>query len=67
VSVSRSGTIEAVQSSLATSRDNIIVLPELQASIIKFAHMYARSLTSFSVLPPFAVCISLLHVQGKAF
>jgi tetratricopeptide (TPR) repeat protein len=64
VSVFRSGAIEAVQSSLANSRDNLIVLPELQASIIKFAYIYARSLKEFSVLPPFAVSVSLLHVRG---
>jgi hypothetical protein len=66
VSVFQSGASEAVQSSLASSRDNIIILPQLQASIIEYAHMYARSLTGFSVLPPFAVCISLLHVQGRS-
>jgi TIR domain len=64
VNVFRSGTIEAVASSLTHSRDNFIALPQLQASIIKHAHKYARSLIGFSVAPPFVVCVSLVHVQG---
>jgi hypothetical protein len=61
--VLRDGTLEAVQSSLA-GPSNFIVLPELQASIIKYAHDYTISLSRFSVMAPFAICISLIGVQG---
>jgi hypothetical protein len=64
VSVMRHGVLEAVQSSLA-GPSNFIVLPQLQASIIKYAQIYTSSLNGFSVLAPFAVCISLIDVQGK--
>jgi hypothetical protein len=65
VRVSRTGTIEAVESSLARGREhNFLVLPQVQASIIKYACTYARTLNDFSVSPPFAVCISLINVQG---
>jgi TIR domain-containing protein len=65
VNVSRTGTIEAVVSSLARGQGhNFLVLPQLQALIIKYACMYARTLDSFSVSPPLAVCLSLINVQG---
>jgi hypothetical protein len=65
VSVFRTGTIEAVVSSLAGGQQhNFIVLPRVQASIIKYACVYARTLGSFSVSPPLAVCLSLINVQG---
>jgi hypothetical protein len=65
VSVFRTGVIEAVASSLAHGQDyKVIVLPEVQASIIKYALVHARTLGSFSVPPPFAVCLSLINVAG---
>jgi hypothetical protein len=67
VSVFRTGTIEAVESSLARGREreySYVVLPQMQATIIKYACNYARTLGSFSVLPPLAVCVSLINVQG---
>ena len=65
VAVSRSGAIEAVESSLARgSEHNFLQLPALQASVIKYACTYACSLGEFSILPPLAVCISLINVQG---
>jgi hypothetical protein len=68
VSIFRTGTIEAVVSSLSRGQGhNFIVLPEVQASIIKYACIYARTLGSFSVSPPLAVCLSLINVQGFKF
>jgi len=65
VNVLRTGTIEAVESSLTGGREhNFSVLPQVQASIIKYAYVYARTLGVFSVAPPLAVCISLINVQG---
>jgi hypothetical protein len=50
---------------LARGREhNLLILPQIQASIIKYAYVYGRSLSDFSVSPPFAVCISLINVQG---
>lgn len=60
----RSGVTEAVQSSLTSGRDhNYLILPQLQASIIKYAYIYSRTLAESSVSPPFAVCVSLINVQ----
>ena len=65
VSVFRSGVVEAVESSLARGREhNLLVLPQVHASIIKYACVYARTLCDFSLSPPFAVCISLINAQG---
>ena len=65
VSVFRTGTIESVESSLARGQDhNVIVLPQVQASIIKYVCVYARTLINFSVLPPLAVCVSFINVEG---
>lgn len=67
VSISRTGTIEAVASSLARGRErdyDYVALPEIQATIIKYACAYARTLGSLSVSPPFAVCLSLINVRG---
>jgi TIR domain len=65
VSVSRAGVIEAVETSLARGRDhNFLVFPEIEALIVNHAYRYARTLDSFSISPPFAVCISLVRVLG---
>lgn len=63
--VFRSGTVEAVESSLGRGPGNLYLqLPALQASIIKYACMYAQSLANVSIGPPFAVCFSLIRVKG---
>jgi len=67
VSVSRAGTIEAVASSLARGREreyDYLVLPKIQATIIKYAFAYARTLGDLSVAPPLAVCLTLINAQG---
>jgi len=65
VCVFRSGVIEAVQSSLTRGRDHdYLILPQLQASLIKHAQIYTRILAECSVSPPFVVCVSLINVQN---
>src|SRR5262249_55223138 len=67
VRMARSGAIEAVESSLARGRErdySYIVLPQIQATIIKYASIYARTLGKLSVPAPLAVCVSLISVQG---
>lgn len=65
VKVFRSCAIESVASSLARGRDGkFLVLPEIQAWIIKYTSWYARSLNSFGLEPPTAVLFSLINVQG---
>jgi phage baseplate assembly protein W len=62
--VFRTGAIEAVETSLARGRDhNFLILPQIEATIIKFGCVYARTLDSFSISPPSAVFISLINVQ----
>jgi hypothetical protein len=62
--VSRSAVVEAVASSLARGRENLLVLPELQAMLIKFATLYAKSLQHFGIEPPMTVDVSLFNVEG---
>jgi hypothetical protein len=65
VKVFRSTAIESVASSLARGQDhNFLVLPSIQAKIIKYTSWYTRSLNSFGVAPPTAIFASLVHVQG---
>lgn len=65
VSTFRTGTVEAVETSLARGHDHdFLVLPQIQATIIKYACLYTRTLSDLSVASPFAVCISLIDVQG---
>jgi len=65
VKVWRSAAVESVASSLARGRDhNFLVLPDIQAMIIKYTSWYARSLNSFGFDPPTAILASLINVQG---
>ena len=65
VHVSRSAVVEAVVSSLAHGREHsFVVLPELQAMLIKFASLYAKSLHHFGIEPPMTVDVSLINVEG---
>jgi hypothetical protein len=66
VHVFRSAVVEAVVTSLARGRENLIVLPELQAVLIKFASLYAKSLHHFGVEPPMVVNVSLVNVEGMS-
>ncbi len=64
VQVFRSGAVEAVTSSLATT-NGWMTLPEIQAAIIVYADRYAHALHSFGIEPLIAVLVSLLGVKGK--
>jgi hypothetical protein len=65
VTVFRSGTVEAVESSIARGRGhNFVQLPHLEAMLVKYACLYAKSLNDFGVAPPMAICVSLVNVQG---
>ena len=65
VTVFRSGTVEAVESSIARGREhNFVQLPHIEAIVVKYACLYAKSLNGFGVAPPMAVCVSLLDVLG---
>jgi hypothetical protein len=65
LSVFRTGAVEAVESSLTRGREHkLLILPQIQASIIKYAFAYVRALSDFSISPPFAISISLINVQG---
>jgi hypothetical protein len=65
VIIFRSGTVEAVKSSIARGREhNFVELPHLEAIVVKYACIYAKSLTRFGVAAPMAVCVSLVNVQG---
>jgi len=65
VHVFRSGIIEAVASSLARGREHdLIVLPQVQAMLIKFTALYAKTLHRFGIEPPMTICVSLVNVKG---
>lgn len=63
VQVFSSGIIEAVD----TWSSDDLILPNLQAKIIHYAHLYASSLRSLDVGPPIVVLTSLVGVSGKQF
>jgi hypothetical protein len=65
VHVFRSGVIEAAVSSLASGPEHkFIVLPEVQAMLVKFTKLYANSLLRFEIEPPMAIDVSLINVEG---
>jgi hypothetical protein len=65
VTVFRSGTVEAVESSIARGREhNLLQLPHVEAIVVKYACLYANSLNGVGVAPPMAVCVSLVNAQG---
>jgi hypothetical protein len=65
VQVNRSAIVEAVVSSLAKGRDhNFVELPHVQAIIIKYAYLYAKSLDGLGVRAPIWVGASLINMQG---
>jgi hypothetical protein len=65
VHVFRFGSVEAVETSLARGQEHIyLYLPQLQATVIKYAYLYARSLNRFDIQPPYAVVVSLAKVHG---
>jgi len=65
--VFRSGAVEAVASSLAGGGrwQDLLVLPKIQATIIKYTYIYANALNSSGVEAPMAVLVSLLDVDSK--
>ena len=65
VNVYRTGTVEAVVSSLANGKDmRWIELPYLQASVIMYTANYLRALNHFGVSAPFAVMVTLANASG---
>jgi len=65
VHINRTGTIEAVISSLATGQGTKWVeLPHLQALVIRYVTDYIHALSRFGVVPPFAVLVSLANMTG---
>jgi hypothetical protein len=65
VKIERTGTIEAVISSLATGQGTRWVeLPYLQALVIRYVTDYVQSVSRFGVAPPYAVLVSLANMEG---
>lgn len=65
VKVYRTGIVEAVASMEATGYDhNFLVLPQIQALIMKFAQHYSASLITCGVSPPLVIVVSMLGVSG---
>jgi hypothetical protein len=66
--VFRMGAVEAVGSSLARGQDSRwLILPHLEAIIIRYAKVYMQALHRFGVEPPIAILASLLNVGGLRF
>jgi hypothetical protein len=61
--VFRTGAIEAVGSSIARGSEWLI-LPHLEATIIRYARLYMQALHRFGVEPPIAMLASLTGVGG---
>lgn len=61
----RSGVVETVASSLARGREhNFLMLPQIQAMLIKYVAVYMRSLNSCGIKPPALICASLAGVEN---
>jgi hypothetical protein len=66
VQVFRSGIVEAVTASLSRGQESKwLILPHIEAVIIKYARVYAASLQRLGMEPPFAVMASLMNVKGN--
>jgi hypothetical protein len=64
VRVSRAGIVESVVSSLENGRDQkFLVLPHLQAIIIKYAQIYSASLNTCGISCPMVILVSLVGVK----
>jgi len=61
--VFRTGAVEGVASSIARQTDALI-LPTLEAMIVRYAKIYMRALHSLGLEPPIAVFASLVNVGG---
>jgi len=59
----RTGAVEAVGSSIALGQEWLI-LPHLEAIIVRYARVYMQALHQFGVDPPIAIMPSLLKVNG---
>jgi hypothetical protein len=64
VQVPRSSAVEAVASSLSRGEETLI-LPHIEAMIVKYSRSYAVSLQKFGAEPPFAILVSLVDIKGK--
>lgn len=66
VQVFRSGTIEAVTSTIAKGDGpGIITAMQLEAAVIRYSRVYAAGLHACVVEPPLAVLVSLLGTHGR--
>ncbi len=65
VKISRTGTIEAVRSSLVAGHGTRWVeLPYLEALVIRCVTDYVQAVSRFGAAPPFAVLVSLIDMDG---
>lgn len=65
VKIYRTGTIEAVVSSLTTDKGTRWVeLPYLQALVIRYITDYIQAVARFGVASPFAISVSLVNMAG---
>jgi hypothetical protein len=64
VQVFRTGIVEAV-ASLLSDEGKWLILPNIEATIIRYARIYAASLQTLGIEPPFAIMASLADVKGK--
>jgi hypothetical protein len=63
--VLRTGAVEAIASSLARGRNHdSIILPQIDAIVIRYSGVYVQALHALGVEPPFAILASLIDVKG---
>jgi hypothetical protein len=67
VQVFRDGTVEAVVASIANDHYNCLILPHLQAIVIKYAMLYTKALENCSFSAPFEVLVSLVGTAKVKF
>jgi hypothetical protein len=66
--ISRTGIVEAVAAAITRGSPNkFIVLPQVEAMIVTYAHRYMTRLHLFGIEPPIAILASLIGVQDMRF
>ncbi len=61
----KTGIVESVVSSLARGHSHdALMLPQIQAMIVKYSYLYTRALSSAGIEPPYVITCSLARVRG---
>ena len=60
----RSGAVEAVSALAHEPNQDWLILPTIEATIVRYSKLYMRALHGYGVEPQIAIFTSLIHVKG---